>query len=206
GRGKAGGAAAGTATVDTAALLTPVDVIDLMAPPVVRPAPVPIGLKVVLRPRDLSVTLRSVPYKLDKVAGQVTVLPDKVIVEDVAGEHGAGTVRVAGTGTTDGRAVWDLKLAGHDLDVDDALKRALPPTLASMFESLKVGGRIGFMLPRFVYHGPPTPTAAPGAGPIAAVAPAPAGAAAGAQQPPGPDIDFGGAITLSGATLDVGVP
>ena len=197
GRASGAGDKAVSATADASSLLSPVDVVDLTAPPVVRPAPVPRGLKVVLRPRDLAVTLRSVPYRLDKLAGSVTVLPDKVVVEDVSGRHGRATVRVAGTGTTDGRGLWDLRLAGHDLEVDDALLKALPPTLAGMFESLKLGGRIGFMFPRFVYHGAPTP---PAAAPSAAPAPA-------EKEPePGADIDLGGAITLARARMDVGVP
>jgi hypothetical protein len=187
---------AATATVDARSLLSPVDVVDLTAPVPAPAAPALAGLKIVLRPRDLSLTLKSVPYKLDKVTGTATVLPDKVVIEDFAGRHGNGTVRVAGTGLT-GPGTWDLKLAGHDLDVDDALRKALPPALAGVFDSLKLTGRVGFMFPRFVYHG----TAAPSPAPAAPTIKKPADAT-----PPGPDIDLGGAITLSGATLDVGVP
>lgn len=189
-----------TATVDASSLLSPVDVVDLTAPPAARPPSVPAGLKVVLKPRDLSATLRSVPYKLDKLAGTVTVLPDKVLVEDLSGQHSGATIRVAGTGTTDGRGAWDLRLAGHDLEVDDALRQALPPALTDVLVSLNLGGRISFMFPRFLYHGTPQPPAA--GAPTPTTAPAPAAK----QPPPGADIDLGGSVTLSGATLDVGVP
>ena len=207
--GRAPGAAADdkllSATADATFLLAPIDVVDLTAPAVARPAPVPRGLKVVLRPRDLSVTLRSVPYKLDEVAGSVTVLPDKIVVEDISGRHGGGTVRVAGVGSTDGRGVWDLRLAGHDLEIDDALRKALPPALAGIFESMKLGGRIGFMFPRFFYHGTPAPPV--GMAPAtSAAAPKPDNTPDKKPAEPGPDIDLGGAITLSRAEMDVGVP
>src|SRR6476660_8126115 len=58
-------------------------------------------------------TRRTFPARF---TGGATVLPDKVVIEDFAGRHGNGTVRVAGTGLT-GPGTWDLKLAGHDLDV-----------------------------------------------------------------------------------------
>ena len=199
---------AATATVDASSLLSAVDVIDLTAPPAPRPAVVPHGLRVVIKPHDLSLTLKSVPYRLDKLSGTVTVLPDKVVLEDLAGQHGNATVKVAGTGMTGPDGVWDLKLAGHDLEVNDELKKALPPGLTGIMESLELGGRIGFMFPRFVYRPGETNAAATKPAvvpPSQANAPKPPGDVKATEEG-GADIDLGGSITLSKASLDVGVP
>lgn len=193
-----------TATADATSMMSPLDVVDLTAPVVAPAARVPRGLKVILRPRDLSVMLKSVPYPLDQLRGTVTVLPDKIVVDDVSGRHGEATVRVAGIGTTGPDGAWDLELAGHNLEVDGAFRRALPPAVVGVVESLKIGGRIGFVFPRFVYRGHSGKGSAPDK---SVVAPVTAATARAEKEPTlGADVDLSGSITLSGATLDVGVP
>jgi hypothetical protein len=199
---------------DAASLLSPVDVIDLNAAPV-RPPSVMKGFKAVIKPRELSVMLRSVPYRLDHLSGAVTVLPEKVIVQDVAAARGDATVRVSGTGVVSGRGFWDLKLAAENLPVDDDLRTALPATLSDVFTSLEVKGKIGFDFPKFVFRGvdparlpagpqQPVPIPVP-------VTPAEAGRTKPASRvvdpnAPGPDVDLAGTVTLNGSSLDVGVP
>jgi hypothetical protein len=194
------------AVVDATSLLSPVDVIDLTAAPP-KPALKLDGLKAVLKPRELSVMLQSVPYRLDHVTGTVTVLPDKVLLEDVAAVRGDATVRVSGTGVVGGRGLWDLKLAAENVPVDDELRRALPATISDVFTSLEVQGKIGFDFTRFIFRGAEVDANAPKAQRKMPGSPKPATAKArGEPREPGPDVDLAGTVTLSGTDLDVGVP
>ena len=206
-----------TAVVDSTSLLAPVDVVDLSAPPPASPV-IPPGLKIVIKPRDLAVTLKSVPYKLDRLDGVVTVLPEKVVVENISGRHGDARIKVSGTGTTGPRGVWDLRLAGDDVPVDGDLLFALPPSLAGIIESLEVQGKVGFDFKRFVYRGSDEPATRPATAPArptrtaatgpTGVATATATAGAAAMQPAegGADIDMEGTVNLLGTALNVGVP
>jgi hypothetical protein len=175
----------------------------------------PSGVRVVLKPRALAATLKAMPYRLEALTGTIVVDEDRVYVEDVAGRHGDGTVAVDGTGLLGARPVWELRVRGDDLPVDDALREAMPETLAGLAEAIKLGGTVGFDLTRFAYRGPEAPPvadadvdAAPPAPGAAPSPPNPAAAAAEAAAVPGahPEIDLAGTVHLAGAKLDVGVP
>ena len=137
----------------------------------------------VLRPRDLSIRLRAVPYPLDRVTGTVTVGDGRVILQNIAARHGDARVSLSGSGTLGPRPVWDLAVAADRVPADDEFRRALPPSLAGMVESLKVRGTLGFDLTKLVYRSP-----------------APGGAAAD------PEIDVAAIVRLDDASLDAGVP
>jgi hypothetical protein len=169
------------------------------------PPEVPPGLHAKLRPRDLSVTLRTVPYRLDRVAGTIAVSPGMVRLKDVTGRHGKAALAVSGTGTTDDRPVWNLAVSGQNLLVDDELHRALPPSLAAICDSLKLSGTLGFTLPRLLYRtgddaSPGVATPARGSAPATSTGPA-------VTQPasPPPGVEISGAIYLVDAKLDAGV-
>jgi hypothetical protein len=156
----------------------------------------PSGTRVVLKPRKLAATLKSVPYPLEEIAGTITVEGSRVTVDNLTARHGArGKVAVSGTGTVGGsRGVWDLKLAGENLAVDDELRHALPEALAGLVQSVKLEGAVGFDFKKFVYRsgGEPPPPAAAGSGPTTGPV-------------SHPEIDVVGALTFNGAKLDVGV-
>ena len=174
-----------------------------LAPP--RPSPVasavPHGFSATLKPRNLSVTLRSVPYRLDRVRGTVTVRPDRVRLEDVTARHRDSTIALAGTGTLGDRQSWDLRLAGRNLPVDADLRRALPPALAGLIDSLKLKGTIHFDLSRFAYRAEGSGFGVQGLEgereSTASLNPEP--------RTPNPEIDLTGTLTLADASLDVGV-
>jgi hypothetical protein len=171
------------------------------------PEEVPPGLHARLRPRDLSVKLRTVPYRLDALTGTIVVSPGLVRLKEVKGRHGKATLAVSGTGTTDERPVWNLAVSGQNIRVDDDLHRALPPALAALCDSLKLKGTLGFTLPRLIYRtgedaGPATAPAAVAAPSIATDVPA-NGATRTAPPPPG--VELSGAVYLVDATLDTGV-
>jgi hypothetical protein len=143
----------------------------------------PAGLRVMLKPRQLAVTLKSTPYRLEKLTGSVAIDGDKVTLKEITGRHGEAKVGIAGTGQLGDTSVWDLHLTGEGLPVDDELRTALPSALAELADSLKLNGAVGFDLTKFVYRG------------VNAKA-----------ESADPEIDVAGAFTLAGGTLDTGVP
>jgi hypothetical protein len=150
----------------------------------------PANYRVVLKPRELSVTLKSMPYRLDALTGSITVDGNRIAVDDVTGRHGDGKISVSGSGILGAASIWDLRIGGERLVVDDELLKALPKALAGLAEAIKLKGTVGFDLTKFAYRGADQP--APMESPNAAA--------------PDPEIDVQGAVTFSAATLDVGVP
>jgi hypothetical protein len=139
------------------------------------------AVRVVLKPRELTTTLKSIPYKLEKLTGAITVEGNKVTVDNVTGRHGEGKISLAGTGLLGVKPVWDVRLGAEKLTIDDELRTALPPALSSVMQSVKLGGKVGFDFTRFVYRGTD-------------------------QRDANPEVDVVGSLRLDGASLDVGVP
>lgn len=170
--------------------------------PATRPSP---GVRFTLTPDHLAMTLKSMPYKLDELTGKITVEDDRVTISDVTGRHGGGKALIAGNGTLGERPVWDLRLGGEKLALDDALRTALPSTLADLVKALKLEGTVGFNFGRFVYRSAGEATSP---SPSRQTRPAVVSAAPAATQPaaPEPEIDIAGSFLFSNAKLDVGVP
>jgi hypothetical protein len=80
------------------------------------------AFQLVLTPRQLSATPAAVPYKLDNLAGSVTVLQDRIVLSDMSGRHGDASVKFSATGDTSSSAAtrWDFRLTGENMVVDDA--------------------------------------------------------------------------------------
>ncbi|MDB5171815.1 MAG: hypothetical protein JWN51_588 [Phycisphaerales bacterium] len=177
---------------------------------------IPMGFTAVLKPRGLTCTIKSLPYRLKLTGGAIRINSGSVTIEEVAGQHGAGTMTVSGTGSTGERPIWDLHLSGKDVTVDDDLRAALPSALLSVLDSMKLRGNIDFEFPKFIYRGdgllgatPTTPATKPGGAVKAAAGTAPASAPASspASAPAAPmDIDLASVITFNGCSLDAGVP
>ncbi|MDB5354219.1 MAG: hypothetical protein JWN24_672 [Phycisphaerales bacterium] len=179
---------------------------------------IPMGFTAVLKPRGLTCTIKSLPYRLELTGGAIRIKPGSVTIEEVTGRHGAGTMIVSGTGSTAERPVWDLRLTGKDVAVDDELRAALPTALVSVIDSMKLRGNIDFDFPKFVYRGDGLLGSTPASGPAtkavgnakaiaAGTAPASGPASGPASAPAAPlDIDLASVITLNDCTLDAGVP
>jgi hypothetical protein len=152
------------------------------------------AFEVTLTPRQLSATPLAVPYRLDDLAGTVTILPERVILKDLSARHGDAKVRFTGTGTgTVGeRAAWDFTLALDGALVDDDLRSAVPPAMSDLMKSIQLGGKINIEFSKLrVLSAQPA---------VAATAPSTRGASAP------PDIDFAAQMTTADGSLDVGVP
>lgn len=162
-------------------------------------APTPADFHLDLRARKTAITFKPLPYKLSDLAGAVTVTPGKVILQNVTGRHGDAAIGIAGTGTLGGpatRSLWDVHLVGKDVPVNKEFKRALPSSMAKLFDTMEAKGALTFDLSRIIYNGEGR-TAAPAEAPAAASA-LPAQSAA--------DLDVAGNVWMTGASVNVGVP
>jgi hypothetical protein len=106
-----------------------------------------------LRPRDLSVTPKAVPYRLDEVGGGVTVTPRGIALNDISAKHGGAILNVSGTGATGEHPSWDLKVSARDVPVDGDLGRCVPPGVKQMMDSLHLKGSLTLDLSSFKYRG-----------------------------------------------------
>jgi hypothetical protein len=160
------------------------------------PATQPFAMELVLKPRELSVTPTSVPYRLDNVKGEVTVTPQRVTFKDLQARHGNATIDISANGILGDQGRWDFLLKGDRVPVDDELRKALPSSLATLLESSKVKGTVGFDFSKLIV----TPSSAQ-------TSPAKATRAAATTNSVGDvDVDFACKLTTSGASIDVGVP
>src|ERR1019366_4059155 len=74
-----------------------------------------------LRPRDLSVMPKAVPYRLDQCGGSLTLRPNGITLDQISGKHGNGRLTISGTGVTGDRPSWDLKVLAEQVAMDDDL-------------------------------------------------------------------------------------
>lgn len=164
--------------------------------PAIQPAPTtrPVsrgGFELVITPRKLAATPVVVPYRLEDLTGSLTVLPDKVIVKDVAAKHGNATVRITADGSTARDAVWNFQVSGDDVPVDADLRNAAPEALAELLNSLEMKGTIDFDFSRLR---------------VSPRAHEPIQQVPTTQRAESPDVDFVVKLTTDNAAMEVGVP
>lgn len=149
-----------------------------------------------LTPRKLSATPTAVPYRLDNLAGTVTVLPNRVMLRGITATHGDAKVKLAGNGITAATTQnWDFSLAGENVVVDDDLRNALPAALAEMARSVALQGKSSFEFTKLRLAVTDSGTDA-------------TNATTRGDTTPGSnvDVDFGLNVKLAGASMDIGVP
>jgi len=135
----------------------------------------------VLRPRNLSVRLKTAPYPLTFHGGEVSIAPGKAVLDHLTGTHGQVKLVVSGTGRLGAVPDWLLSVHAENMPADDELRRAMPPALLAIVDGLKLHGNLGFDLPKLSYRGP-------------------------ADSGGDPDIDVAGTLTINGGSMDVGMP
>lgn len=166
-------------------------------------------LDLIIHPRQLSATVQAVPYKLTDIAGSVRVSGGRVTLANLSAKHGPASIRLSGGGNVASQtSEWDLRLSADHVPVDDDLRRALPPALATMIEGVKLAGVVSFEFPKLrVRTLPPPGGDAPPPPP-----PALASAAGGLVPTTAPasaspvDVDFSVKLGFADASLDVGMP
>jgi hypothetical protein len=121
------------------------------------------GVRVVIRPLQLTLTPREVPYRLDDVKGIITIDSGLVTLEHITASHGAARLAISGVGQESDQTRWNLKLAARDLPIDDDLRRAAPPALGSLMKSLSMSGHVALNFSKLVYRSnmPAPPPATP---------------------------------------------
>jgi hypothetical protein len=175
------------------------------APPLAstRPAATPLDkLDLIISPVKLAATVKAFPYRLSDITGTVRLDKGKVTLTDVTGKHGAGTIRVSGSGAAD-KTDWDLRLSAEKIAVDEAFVTALPSGLQTVIEGLKMAGTVNFDFSKLKIRETPPAERLPV---VVAKAPPKPG-----TPPPDPnaaplDVDFAVRLGMSDASLDVGVP
>lgn len=179
-----------------------VDVDLKLAGPMIAPGPsdgpgVGIRPTVTITPRELAVHPKIFPYPLERVTGRVVgdATTGRVTLHQVSGRRGDALVSVWGDGVmTPEKDVWNLTLFARDVPADEALLEALPDGFATTLRSLKMSGKVGWYVPKFVAT---TPKLTPEA--FAAAT------ASGAPTTRPTAIDMSGKVYLAGAAMDVGV-
>jgi hypothetical protein len=160
-----------------------------------QPTTRPGGFELTITPRKLAATPAVVPYRLEQLAGSLTVQSDRIVLKDITARHGDATVSLAATGSPDAGDPWDFQLAAKNVTVDDELRNALPTALADLFKSMQLAGKIDFEFSKLHVgassNSPPeNSTTRP---------------TTQSNGPP-PDMDFAVAVKTDGAAMDVGVP
>lgn len=165
--------------------------------------------RVSIQPRDLSITPKVAPYRLDHLTGSMTVTPDKVELKNMVGHHGDASIGFSGTGTLGTKPVWDFHISGRDVLVDDELMKAAPETLSGIINSVKLRGKASFDFSKLQYRFPEQKEDETAKGPTTSMANARAiSGAAPATRPkePDPDVDFAVNVAFAGASMDLGMP
>jgi hypothetical protein len=139
-----------------------------------------------VRPVKLAITPRVIPARLENVKGELQIRPDHITLKDItATRKSGGTIAYSGTvpaGDKRAGGAWDLKLSAKDIEADEEMRRALPPAVSRLMESLKVTGKVTADFSKLVYRANPNPAVSEG------------------------DLDLSGVITVAGNTFEIGVP
>jgi hypothetical protein len=161
------------------------------ASPQTQPAP-QAQFRAVLKPHDLSITPVKLPYRFDRLNGAIAIDGPHLVVPGLTARHGDATFALAGTGELNPRGSYDLQLSAKNVNIDPALRDALPASLQNIIDGLKLHGPCDFRFTRLAYR------------PGATTRPAEPDAASAAQD--AEQLDLSLAVTFKGGGLDVGVP
>ncbi len=156
-----------------------------------RPGTAAMPFELTLRPRHLSVTPRTIPYRLDDVTGAIVIRPDIVLLQEMTARHGEARIAVAGEGTTGDKTAWNLKLGAENAPIDAEFLRALPTNLRALVDALKLKGTTSFQFSKLLYRVDESKSAQDGAD--------------AKPTTDDPDVDFVGHLQLTNASLEAGV-
>ncbi|MEL7238237.1 MAG: hypothetical protein AAGK78_05185, partial [Planctomycetota bacterium] len=139
-----------------------------------------------------------VPYRVQNVRGEINIVPGTVTIRQLTAEHAIDDpdvqparepvkIALSGTGDLTGEepaGLWTLAANVVGAPVDDELRAAMPDAIAEMLTSLEVDGELSasFDVLRIRTRD---------------------GTSGGEALPP--DVDFEGAVTTRGASMNVGV-
>lgn len=158
-------------------------------------------IRVVLQPRALSINPVGLPYRFDSLKGALSIEGDHLIISGLTARHGDAAFALGGTGELGAQSSYDLQLTAKDVLIGPALRDAMPQSVQTILDGLKLHGPCDFRFAKLVYRAPLPPATQPAPSDSTATAPALADASA-----IGSALDFSLALSLRGGGLDVGVP
>ncbi len=165
------------------------------------------SFKLQITPRELSITPRPLPYKLDHLTGGVTICPDKIVLTAITAHHGDAAIAFTGQGDLGDAQSWDLKISAQNMAVDDDLLKAAPDAVSSILKTLNVHGKMSLEFSKLAYRDSMPGKKSTGIVTGALGNRAPDGKSTTAVIPPAtPDIDFACKITLADDSMDLGFP
>jgi hypothetical protein len=101
------------------------------------------GKKLELELKSLSATYKHFPYPLKNLTGKVILQPQQLRIQDVLSTYeDGGQIKVAGEVLQQQAAesVFDIRILGKDISVDQQLIRALPQRYGTFFKRLETDG------------------------------------------------------------------
>ncbi|MHC5123668.1 MAG: hypothetical protein ACYSOR_05640, partial [Planctomycetota bacterium] len=101
------------------------------------------GKKLELELKSLSATYKHFPYPLKNLTGKVILQPQQLCIQDVLSTYeDGGQIKVAGEVLQQQAAesVFDIRILGKDISVDQQLIRALPQRYGTFFKRLETDG------------------------------------------------------------------
>lgn len=158
----------------------------------------PNSIRLEVTPRGLTVTPEVFPLRLTALGGKVVFADGELQLQDLTARRGDARVRVSGAGKTGERSDFTLKIDAEALQLDKALLKACPEAVGGILSGLGAAGPVDLhlsslrvrdtdpgRLPAFEQHRVMASTQA-------------------TTRPV--DVDFEGAIGLTGTKFDVGLP
>jgi len=157
--------------------------------------------RLVLQPRALSIKPVGLPYRFDSLKGALSIEGEHLIISGLTARHGDAEFALAGTGELGARPSYNLQLSAKDVLIGPALRDAMPESIQTIIDGLKLHGPCNFRFAKLVYRAPePAATVASGDTTPGSAGPSVADASAGSA------LDFSLALSLRDGGLDVGVP
>lgn len=90
---------------------------------------------------DAGFAFQPAPWPVTDVSGEVTIRPDRVLVENLRGRHGSTPVRVGGQVLLDGdQHALDLIVEADNLPLDEQARVVLPAHLGRLWQTLSPAG------------------------------------------------------------------
>src|SRR5687767_3087964 len=96
---------------------------------------------------------RTVPWKLDDLAGKAIIRPGRVDLVDLTATHGPARVKFDGAAVDiPGGSEWRLAVNAANIFVDEDFLRAVPEGIATVLTGIEYKGGLSIESPDFVYR------------------------------------------------------
>lgn len=147
---------------------------------------------VTIIPRGGSVLPKTVPWRLDNVAGKAVISPGRVDLVELTASHGPANVKIDGTATDiPGGSEWRLRVNAANIVADEEFLSAVPAGVASVMTGIEYKGSLSIDCPTFTYRSLDPPASSAATQPVKVSA---------------DEYDFQSTVTLHDAAMNLGIP